>query len=147
MIDFNSHERVRLGDVAEFGRAKAGHIYPHGASTFQISATRGQVGYLEKPGTVPAKDAVIIPQAGINPRYFNIVMQMNAAEFMRIYATGLNVQEHELANFPIDLHNGDTQDAIVKMVRAVDDKADEAQAELQAMQGLKAKMQDSLFVG
>ena len=35
----------------------------------------------------------------------------------------------------------------MKMVRAVDDKADEAQAELQAMQGLKAKMQDSLFVG
>lgn len=146
MIDFNSHERVRLGDVAEFGRAKAGHIYPHGASTFQISATRGQGGYLDKPGTVPAKCAVIIPQAGINPRYFNIVMQMNAAEFMRIYTTGLNLQEHEMANFPIDLHNYETQDAIVLMVRAVDDKADEAQAELKTMQALQKQMLNSMMV-
>lgn len=146
MIDFNSWERVRLGDVAEFGRAKAGHIYPHGASTFPISATRGQVGYLDKPGTVAAKDAVIIPQAGINPRYFNIVMQKNAAEFMRIYATGLNVQEHELANFPIDLHNYETQEAVVLMMKSIDSRADEAEAEIKEMQALKKQMLNSMMV-
>jgi len=146
MIDFNTWERVRLGDIAEFGRAKPGHIYPHGATTFQISATKGQVGYLDRPGLVPAKDAVIIPQAGINPRYFNIVMQKNADEFMRIYATGMNVQEHELANFPIDLHNMETQDAVVMMMRTIDGKAQEASAELEAMKDLKQAMLAQMMI-
>lgn len=50
MIDFTTYEEVLLGDVAEYARAKQGHIYPAGTSTIQISATRGQVGYLTEPG-------------------------------------------------------------------------------------------------
>lgn len=117
MIDFHTFERVKLGDVAEFGRAKGGHVYPRGTSTFQISATKGQVGYLDKPRTVEAKEAVIIPQAGVDPEYFNIVLEKNAPLFMQRFATGLNVQEAELANFPIELHNVETQKAIVQIMR------------------------------
>lgn len=74
MIDFNTYEEVKLEDVAEYARAKKGWIYPAGTSTIQISATRGQIGYLDKPSEVHTKDVAIIPQAGINPRYFNIIM-------------------------------------------------------------------------
>lgn len=75
MIDFNTYEEVKLEDVAEYARAKKGKVYPAGTSTIQISATRGQVGYLNRSREVHSKDVAIIPQAGINPRYFNIVMQ------------------------------------------------------------------------
>lgn len=47
MIDFDNFECVKLEDVAEFGRAKAGYIYPAGTSTIQISATKGQIDFLE----------------------------------------------------------------------------------------------------
>ena len=50
MVDLTMYEEVKLEDVAEFARAKQGYTYPAGTSTIQISATRGQVGYLTKPG-------------------------------------------------------------------------------------------------
>ena len=40
MIDFNTYEEVKLEDVAEFGRAKQGFVYPVGSSTIQISASK-----------------------------------------------------------------------------------------------------------
>lgn len=146
MIDFHTFERVKLGDVAEFGRAKAGHIYPRGTSTFQISATKGQVGYLDRPGTVEVKDAVIIPQAGINPEYFNIVLQKNVAQFMQRYATGLNVQESELANFPIDIHGKETQDAVVDIMRQAEDAIEQAQEETDANKKLKKVLLQKMMV-
>ena len=75
MIDFESYEEFKLEDVAEFERAKQGHIYPRGTSTIQISATRGQVNFLFVDRAVHAKEVAIIPQAGINQKYFNIVLR------------------------------------------------------------------------
>lgn len=146
MIDFNTYERVKLGDVADFERAKPGKVYPGGCSTIQISATRGQIGFLPHPQTVKAKDVVIQPQAAIDRRYFNIIMQKNVDEFMQRYATGLNIQEHEVANFPIDLHNVDTQRAVAKMVMYMDDKAANIEEEIANLQTLKATMLGKLFV-
>lgn len=96
MIDFKTWELVSLEDVADYGRAKQGHIYPAGTSTLQISATKGQIGYLHRPGEVHTKNVAIIPQAGIDSEYFNIILQRNVEQFLRRYATGLNVQEREV---------------------------------------------------
>ncbi|NVO88934.1 restriction endonuclease subunit S [Lactobacillus rhamnosus] len=137
MIDFSSYERVKLIDVADFERAKKGHIYPSGSSTFQISATRGQIGYLDHPQTVKSKDAVITPAAGINGRYFNLILQKNVDEFMHKYATGLNVQLDELGFFPIEICNSETQEAIARMLMFVGDKESEAHDELNYLLELK----------
>ena len=83
MIDLNTYEEVKLEDVAEYARAKKGKVYPVGTSTIQISATRGQIGYLTEPRDIETKHVAIVPQAGINPKYFNIVMQKNVEEFSR----------------------------------------------------------------
>lgn len=93
MIDFHTFEILNLEDVAEYGRATEGHIYPAGTSTIQISATRGQIGFLDHPGKIATKDVAIIPQAGINMRYFNFVLQLNMDRFLNKYATGLNIKE------------------------------------------------------
>lgn len=137
MIDFNTYEEVKLEDVAEYARAKKGKIYPAGTSTMQISATRGQIGYLNYPSEVHTKDVAIIPQAGINPKYFNFVMKRNIDEFMRKYATGINVQEKEVGNFPIQLHNRETQDAIVKMLDYTEIQEQIAQQEINSLKELK----------
>ncbi|WP_028983315.1 restriction endonuclease subunit S [Sporolactobacillus terrae] len=140
MIDFNTFECVHLEDVAEYGRAKQGHIYPRGTSTLQISASRGQIGYLEAPGEVATKDVAIIPQAGIDPKYFNIVLQKNVSRFMAKYATGINVQESEVGNFPIELHNYETQKAVAKMLDFIDTEQDQAQSEIETLKQLKRTM-------
>lgn len=147
MIDFNTYEEVKLEDVAEYARAKKGWTYPAGTSTIQISATRGQIGYLDKPSEVHTKDVAIIPQAGINPRYFNIVMNKNIDEFMAKYATGINIKENEVGKFPIQLHNKETQDAIAKMFSYAEQQEDIVRGEIQNLQNLKSTLLNRMFVG
>lgn len=36
MIDFHSFENVHLEDVAEYGRAKKGHVYPGGLQRYRF---------------------------------------------------------------------------------------------------------------
>lgn len=96
--------------------------------------------------TVEAKEAVIRPQAGIDARYFNIVLQKNVAQFMEKYATGLNIQEKEIANFPIQLHNVETQKAIADMMKYMDDKADTIESEIAGLKKLKKAMLEKLMV-
>lgn len=127
MIDLNTYEEVKLEDVAEYARAKKGKVYPAGTSTIQISATRGQIGYLDKLSEVETKYVAIIPQAGINPKYFNIVMQKNVEEFIYKYGSGLNIQEKDVGKFPIQLHNSETQDAIAKALGYVEGQEQIAQ--------------------
>lgn len=146
MIDFNTYECVKLEDVAEFGRAKQGHVYPRGATTLQISASRGQLGYLDYPREVATKDVVIIPQAGIKPRYFNYVMQKNIDVFMRKYATGINVQEQEVGQFPIEVHNTDTQEAVVELLEYLDEQERIIQGEVDAMTKLKSNLLNNMMV-
>lgn len=137
MIDLNTYEEVKLEDVAEYARAKKGKVYPAGTSTIQISATRGQIGYLDKLSEVETKYVAIIPQAGINPKYFNIVMQKNVEEFIYKYGSGLNIQEKDVGKFPIQLHNSETQDAIAKALGYVEGQEQIAQQEIDSLKELK----------
>lgn len=146
MIDFTTYEEVKLEDVAEYGRAKKDKIYPSGTTTLQISATRGQIGYLEKPSKVHTKDVAIIPQAGINPRYFNVVMKKNIAEFMRKYATGINIQEKEVGKFPIQLHDVETQKAVADLFGYVEREEAIIKREISNLKTTKSTLMNKMFV-
>lgn len=146
MIDFHQYENVKLEDVAEYGRAKNGHIYPRGSSTIQISATRGQIGFLEAPSKVKTKDVVIIPTSGINPRYFNMILHKNMDQFMNKYATGINIQEDEIGKFPIQYHNQDTQEAVAKFMKFLSDEDQQVQDEIDGLKMLKSKLLDAMMV-
>lgn len=145
-ISLNTYEEIKLEDIAEYGRAKEGHLYPRGTSTIQISATRGQVGYLEEAGYIKSKDVAIIPQAGINPKYFNIILNKNIAKFMNKYATSINIQEHEIGRFPIQLHNLETQHAIVTHVNRMEEKITQEEVEIAALEKLKKSLMNQMFV-
>lgn len=145
-IDFHSYEQVKLEDVAEFGRAKQGHVYPRGATTLQISASRGQLDYLDYPREVATKYVVIIPQAGIHPRYFNYVMQKNIDAFMRRYATGINIQENEVGQFPIEVHNTDTQEAVAELLEYLDEQEQIIQGEIDGLTKTKKAMLSMMMI-
>lgn len=145
-IDFHSYEQVKLEDVAEFARAKQGHVYPRGATTLQISASRGQLDYLDYPREVATKYVVIIPQAGINSRYFNYVMQKNIDVFMRKYSTGINVQENEVGQFPIEVHSTDTQEAVVELLEYLDEQEQIIQGEIEGLTKTKKAMLSLMMI-
>lgn len=146
MVDFRTYEIVKLEDVAEYARAKQGKIYPAGTSTLQISATRGEISFLSEQGYVHTKNVAIIPQAGIDPLYFNIAMQRNIDLFMHKYATGINIQEHEVGKFPIYLHDYETQKAIVAMFRQLEHEMAVERDTVNALKDLKSNMLKNMFV-
>lgn len=146
MIDFHTFENVMLEDVAEYGRAKAHHIYPAGTSTLQISATRGQIGFLFEDSEIAAKYVAIIPSAGINPKYFNIVLHKNIDEFMHKYATGINIKESDVGKFPIQLHNIETQNAIVKMFDFVEMQENQVQEDINNLTNLKQTLLNQMMI-
>lgn len=146
MIDFNTYECVKLEDVAEYGRAKKGHVYPRGTSTLQISATNGQIDYLHEPGEVEEKHVVIIPSAGIVPKYFNVVLQKNIGHFIAKYKTGLNIQERDVGRFPIELHNVDTQEVIAEMFNFFEQEEAIIKAEIEVAQRMKDTFLNQMMI-
>ena len=146
MINLKEWELVKLEDVAEWEPAKVGKIYPAGTSTLQISATRGQIGFLPIGGEVETKNVAIIPCAGIDPKYFNITMQATIDEFMAKYATGLNIKEKDIGNFPIYLHNTETQKAIALVWDIYTKEAQTVEQELNNLKELKSRLTNDMFV-
>ena len=146
MVDFRTYEVVKLEDVAEYARAKQGKLYPAGTTTLQISATRGDIGFLFEPGYIHTKNVAIIPQTGIDPLYFNIAMQRNIDLFMHKYATGINIQEHEVGKFPIYLHDYETQKAIVLMFRQLEHEMAVERDMVNTLKDLKNNMLNDMFV-
>ena len=146
MVDFRAYEVVKLEDVAEYARAKQGKVYPAGTTTLQISATRGDIGFLFEPGYIHTKNVAIIPQTGIDPLYFNIAMQRNIDLFMHKYATGINIQEHEVGKFPIYLHDYETQKSIVLMFRQLEHEMEVERDTVNALKDLKNNMLKNMFV-
>ncbi|MDC7953204.1 restriction endonuclease subunit S [Liquorilactobacillus mali] len=146
MIDLHSYEIYKLDEVADFERAKKGHVYPRGSSTIQVSATRGQIGYLSVPSEVDSKNVVVIPIAGINTKYFNIVLQRGIEAYMNKYATGINIQEKEIGNFEIYLHNNETQLKVVQFVNIMDEQFETTSNEIETLKELKSKLLSEMMI-
>lgn len=62
------------------------------------------------------------------------------------YATGLNIQEKEVGKFPIQLHNTDTQRAIVKMIDHINTQIDISEQELYVAKKFKQTMLNKMMV-
>lgn len=106
----------------------------------------GDIGFLFEPGYIHTKNVAIIPQTGIDPLYFNIAMQRNIDLFMHKYATGINIQEHEVGKFPIYLHDYETQKAIVLMFRQLEHEMIVERDTVNALKDLKSNMLKNMFV-
>ena len=83
MINIKNYKQLKLEDVAKYERVKDGKMYPKGSTLVRVSATTGEVEYLEKEGRVDRKYAVIIPNKEINPKYFNIVIKLQDLFFWK----------------------------------------------------------------
>ena len=65
---------------------------------------------------------------------------------MAKYATGLNIKENEVGNFPIYLHNTETQKAIVLVWDIYTKEAETAEQELNNLKELKSRLTNDMFV-
>lgn len=137
---------VKLSDVADYERVKKGKIYPAGTILFQLSATKGQLGYMETEGEAKTKDAALIARDSINTRYLFYAIRDKIPRFMAQYQTGLNLQLSALDYFTLDLEmNPDLQKQQAEAVLRLDKRMELQKSRIEGMKTVKKWLLQNSF--
>lgn len=104
-----------ISNVAQVERAKSGKIYPAGCTLIALSATKGEVEYLEKDGEVETRYAVLIPdREKVLGKFLHISVCQYFQEFLYKHRTGINLQFGELEQLKIGIYDMEQQRQIVQ---------------------------------
>ena len=109
---------ISLMDVCKFERSRKGKIYKAGAITIQVSATRGQMSFMESDGKVEPKDGVFeVTDKSIWPKYLYYVMRLAMPHFLERFQTGLNINPEIFKMMRLKVHTDqNTQKTIVNIL-------------------------------
>ena len=109
---------ISLMDVCEFERSRKGKVYKAGTITIQVSATRGQMSFMESDGNVEPKDgAFTVTDKGIYPKYLYYVMRLAMPHFLERFQTGLNINPEIFKMMRLKVHTDQsTQKTIVNIL-------------------------------
>lgn len=88
------YKKVKLLDIATIERA-TNKEYPKGVTIVQISATRGQVEYVNEAKTIESHYVVLKPCDKFDTKYFYYAVKNSAGEFFYKFQTGLNMKFDE----------------------------------------------------
>lgn len=99
----NQHE-VELLDIATFERSKKKKTYPSGSILIQVSATKGQLIYMDHDGLVDSKYGVIQTDK-VEPKYLYYILDMVIPDFLRRYQTGLNINPSIFKHLKFAVHD------------------------------------------
>lgn len=116
----SNYKFVYLNEIAEVKRATKGKIYKAGTIYIGLSATSGEVCYLERDGEIPTKYAAVEVDEEYNSFYiYNSILQF-FPDFFAKWVTGMNLQFSALAHLEIGIHDRKTQDEYAEMLKEAD---------------------------
>ena len=95
--------------------------------------------YVDTPQEVESKYCVFWLNTDLYlPEYVYIMFQKNLAEFLRRTQTGLNIKPEIFNEYAINLHQDiETQRAIVKIMKLIDNRIAEEQKQVDIIKELK----------
>lgn len=135
-----------LPQIAQIERAKKGKTYPAGCTLIALSATKGDVEYLEEAGEVETRYAVIIPDTSIvTEKYLYCAICFFFPEFLHKHRTGINLQFEELKYLQVAVHSLADQREFVKELEQIDQRIKQEDEIIAKTQDLKKSMLERLF--
>lgn len=143
-----NHEEKELLDLVNIERSKKNKVYPKGSILIQLSATRGQMGYLEKESTVDSKYGVMtVKENNVNTKYLYYMLSIQMEHFLRIYQTGLNIVPDVFKYMKLNIHNDRTiQNKIQKMFDEVEKIEKTYQEDIENWKNIKQYHLDNMFI-
>lgn len=75
--------------------------YPSGVTIVQVSATRGQVEYVNEAKTIESKYVVLKPCDKFDSKYFYFAVKNSADEFFYKFQTGLNMKVEDFKHMEL----------------------------------------------
>lgn len=85
------YKKVKLLDIASIERASNKEYCP-GVTVVQVSATSGQVEYVDETKTIESRYVVLKPCDKFDTKYFYYAVKNSASEFFYKFQTGLNMK-------------------------------------------------------
>ena len=111
---------IQLRELSTIERALKGKVYKRGCILLQISATDGQILYLDENKEIEAKYAVIIPNPDINSRYLFWSISVNLEDYLRKVQQGLNIVLEDVFKIPVVWYiNPLIQDEIIAVMETI----------------------------
>ena len=122
-MNLQNYKKVKLLDLVQIERAKKDKIYNKGNIIIQVSASKGQIFYLDHDTTVESKYIVLKDNKVINTKYLYYVISDLLPEFLAKYQTGINIQPEVFKYMELVIHNDiETQNHIVNILDKLDER-------------------------
>ena len=122
-MNLRNYKKVKLLDLVQIERAKKDKIYNKGNIIIQVSASKGQIFYLDHDTTVESKYIVLKDNKVINTKYLYYVISDLLPEFLAKYQTGINIQPEVFNYMELVIHNDiETQNHIVNILDKLDER-------------------------
>lgn len=138
---------VNLLDIATIERSKKNKTYKKGSILIQLSATKGQMIYLDDDTKVDSKYGVFeVNKDKVEPRYLYYVLKMSMPDFLTRYQTGLNIKPEIFDSFKVKVHRSlEVQKIIVKILDSFNVELEEK--EIEKYKKIKEYHLDNMFPG
>ena len=139
-------KQVNIYDVADFERSKKGKEYDEGSVLIQVSASKGQLVYLDRKQTVDSKYGVFLPK-NINSKYLYCILEMMMTNFLKRYQTGLNINPEIFKHLNITIHpDKTTQAVIVYILESIQSGIDVSVRKYEEIKDVKQYHLDNMFI-
>ena len=147
--DLSLWENRKLTDIVDIEMAKKGKLYPAGSIKIQMSATRGQMFYLETEQEVESHYGVMTVKVDdVIPLYLFNILDGQVEDFLKKYQTGLNITTDIFDFWEVKIHKKvGTQMAILQQLHQIDIALVYEQNKLDAAEKLKDFHLNALFAG
>lgn len=140
------YRKVKLLDIASIERA-TNKEYSKGVTIVQISATRGQVKYVNESKTIESHYVVIKPCDKFDSKYFYYAVKNSADEFFYKFQTGLNMKIDEFKHMELYIEDDiNIQKEQVKNMEIIERAILLSEQELSETKEFKNTMLSKLFV-
>lgn len=146
-MNLKDYKKVKLLDLVQIERAKKDKIYNKGNIIIQVSASKGQIFYLEQNTTVESQYVVLTcNNKVINTKYLYYIISDLLPEFLAKYQTGINIQPEVFNYMELVIHDDiKTQEHIAKIFDKIDEDIKKEEELLKQYQDFKKYHLDKMF--
>lgn len=148
-MNLKDYKKVKLLDLVQIERAKKDKIYNEGNIIIQVSASKGQIFYLDQDTTVESQYIVLTCKDNkvINTKYLYYVISDLLPEFLAKYQTGINIQPEVFNYMKLVIHDDiKTQQHITKIFDKINEDIKKEEELLKRYQDFKKYHLDKMFI-
>lgn len=148
-MNLKDYKKIKLLELVDLERAKKNKIYEKGNIIIQVSASKGQIFYLNNNTKVESKYIVLICKNKkiINEKYLYYIINDQLQEFLATYQTDINIQPDVFNYMELIIHEDiQVQEHIAKIFDNIDEQIKKEERLLDQYQDFKKYHLDKMFV-